>query len=152
LILRKVVIGGQIQLSDEFILHQTVTSEGFVESQGRVKLTQETSQLMEADEGGSVGVKVRPNFTKMLCHAVIKKPCFLNLSLIIALQNDSNEQLKEDEANDEVKAEEVRNGETCISTPDCLVASLYVIEIVGIYLALSENRLTDRERALNRIP
>lgn len=120
-------------------MHQTVATEGFVEPKGSIKLTQEASQLMETDKGCCVGVKVSPNFPKMLSQAVIKKSRFLNLSLIVALQNDCNKQLKKDKTHDKVKASEVKNSETCISTPNCFVTSFNIIEIIGIVLALSEN-------------
>jgi hypothetical protein len=107
---------------------------------------------METDESGSVGVKVGPNFAKVLRQSIIKKSRLLNLSLIVALQNDSNKQLKKDEAYDKVKASEVKNSETCITTSDCIISSFNIIIVVGIFLALSENRLIDSKRTLNRIP
>lgn len=64
---------------------------------------------MKFDKSGSVGIEIRPHITKVLTHTVIEQSCLLNLSLIIALQNNSNEQLKENEAHDKVEAGEIEN-------------------------------------------
>ena len=72
---------------------------------------------METNESCGVRVEVSPYFSKMLGQAIIKKPGLLNLSLIIALQNDSDEQLKKDETHDKVETSEVKYSEWCISAP-----------------------------------
>ena len=72
LVLWKVIVGREVQLSDELILHQTVPTKGFVEAKGGFKLSQEASKLIETDEGCSIGVKLGPDFSKMLSQAIIK--------------------------------------------------------------------------------
>ena len=48
---------------------------------------------MKGNEGRCVGVEIGPDLAEVICHSVIEQSGFLDLSLIIALQNDSYEQL-----------------------------------------------------------
>lgn len=48
---------------------------------------------MKSNEGRCVGVKIGPDLAEMIGQAVIEQSGFLDLGLVIALQNDSYEQL-----------------------------------------------------------
>ena len=76
-------------------------SVGLVEPKWVAQSKEQISQLVQLDEGGCLWVKVRPLLPEDPAHLVVEETCFLDLGVIIALKDDRDEELQEDQIHNE---------------------------------------------------
>lgn len=88
----------------------------------------------------------------MVSQGIIEQSGFLDLSLVIALQNDCYEQLQENETYDKEIAGKIEDRIAAIPTTYSNIACFYVVLVRGIRLALCFNRIFKSKSTLNSIP
>jgi hypothetical protein len=88
----------------------------------------------------------------MVSQGIVEQSGFLDLSLVIALQNDCYEQLQENEAYDKEIAGKIEDRIAAIPTTYSNIACFNVVLIRWICLALCFYRIFKCKSTLNSIP